>query len=94
MTEKIYIVLQAWESKYGDRDSQILAVTFDKEEAIKCLQEERNEILANYPLSIKEIKSSNEYDIDDFPNYFYLCDTYGGWDEITITERDVKMKNK
>ena len=42
MTEKIYIVFQKWESKNGDRDAQILTVTFDKEEAIKCLREERD----------------------------------------------------
>lgn len=93
MTEKIYIVFQEWESKHGDRDAQILNVTFDKEEAIKCLQEERNEILANCPLSVDEIKKNDNYDIEDELEHFYLFDFYGGWDEITIQERDIEMKN-
>lgn len=93
MTEKIYIVFQEWESKHGDRDAQILNVTFDKEEAIKCLQEERNEILANCSLSVDEIKKNDNYDIEDELEHFYLFDFYGGWDEITIQERDIEMKN-
>lgn len=93
MTEKIYIVFQKWESKHGDRDAQILTVTFDKEEAIKCLREERDEILANNSLSVDEIKNNNNYDIEDTSEHFYLFNFYGGWDEITIMERDIKMKN-
>ena len=94
MTEKIYIVFQEWESKHGDRDAQILIVTFDKEEAIKCLQEERNEILASCPLSVNKIKNNNNYDIEDTSEHFYLFDFYGGWDEISIIERDIEMKNQ
>ena len=94
MTEKIYIVFQKWESKHGDRDAQILTVTFDKEEAIKCLREERDEILANCPLSVDKIKNNNNYDLEDRPDYFYLFDFYGGWDEISIIERDIEMKNQ
>lgn len=93
MTEKIYIVFQEWESKHGDRDAQILTVTFDKEEAIKCLREERDDILANYPLSVDEIKDNEDYDFEDSVDHFYLDDNYGGWDEITVQEHDVKVKN-
>lgn len=93
-TKKIYIVFQQWESKHGCKDAQILNVTFDKDEAIKCLREERDEILSNMPILVSEIKNNNDYDFDDRPDYFYLNDNFGGWDEITIIEKDVEIKNK
>lgn len=93
MNKKVYVVFQEWEDKCGSRNAQILNVTFNKEKAIECLRSERDEILANYPLSYHEIESNSNYELEDEPTRFCLFDMYGGWDEITIIEHDVEMED-
>lgn len=93
MTKKVYVVFQEWEDKCGNRNSQILDVTFSKEKATKCLKSERDEILANYPLSYHEIESNDDYELEDEPTRFWLFDMYGGWDEINIIERDIELED-
>lgn len=90
MTEKIYIVFQEWQSKYGEREAQILHVTFDKDEAISVLNDEKAEIVANYHTPLEEMKNNEAFDIEDEPEHFYLNDFYGGWDEIKVIERNIK----
>lgn len=92
MKKKIYIVFQEWESKHGDRDSQILGVTFNHEEAVDILKEERDTILGEQSLSVEEIAADDNFDIEDEPEHFYLADYFGGWDEINIIERDVECQ--
>lgn len=93
MKEKVYVVFQEWEDASGERDSQILAVTRTEEDAIKVLQEERAEILANFKggkMTVEEIENDEDYDLEDTPTRFWLQDLFGGWDEITIIEKVVK----
>lgn len=93
MTEKIYVVFQEWQDKCGNRDSQILGVTNNKEEAIKILQDERTEILANCPYTADELANHDEYDLIDEPEHFDFFDAFGGWDEIIVIEEDVKPRD-
>lgn len=93
MTEKIYVVLQQWEDKCGARDAQILCVTPHLYDARKSMQEERDEILANHTLTLEQIKHNDDYELEEDESRFFLNDMYGGWDEITILEKEVPQRD-
>lgn len=91
MKQKIYVVTQEWESVDGTREWQILGVSFDLTTAQKIMQEEHNEILSNWPITLKELKDSNDYNLEDTSTHFLLYQEYScEYDELNIVEKTIE----
>lgn len=88
---KIFIVQQEWLAKDESHDTAILGAFHTKQEAIQCMQKERDTLLEeDYHVSLEEIKTSEYYDYSENEDGCLIAQTYDyPWDKITIVEKDI-----
>lgn len=85
---KIFIVQQEWLAKDESHDTAILGAFYTRQEAIQCMQKERDTLLAeDYNVSLEEIKSSEYYDYSENDDGCLISQMYDyPWDKISIIE--------
>lgn len=88
--QRVYIVTSEFMDKHGEREWNVCATFRLLYEAKKLLAEKRQNILDEYGMSAEELEQSDDYEVEDEDNRFYVQDFCGGWDEISITEQKIE----
>ena len=85
---KIYIVQQEWLAKDESHDTTILGAFHTRQEAIQCMQKERDTLLdESYHVSLEEVKSSEHFDYSENDEGCFISPMYDfPWDKIDIVE--------
>lgn len=85
---KIYIVQAEWLAQDESHDSAILGAFHTRQEAIQCMQKERDTLLEeSYHVSLEEAQNSEYIDYSEDDEECFITQTYDfPWDKISIIE--------
>lgn len=91
---KIFIVQQEWLAKDESHDTAILGAFHTKQEAVQCMQKERDTLLAeDYNVSLEEIKKSEYFEYSENDNGCLIAYAYDyPWDKISIVETNLSER--
>ena len=91
---KIFIVQQEWLAKDESHDTAILGAFYTRQEAIQCMQKERDTLLAeDYNVSLEEIKKSEYFDYSENEDGCSIAQVYDfPWDKISIIETSLSER--
>lgn len=85
---KIYIVQAEWLDRYKSHDRATLGAFYTRQEAVQCMQKERDTLLEeSYHVSLEEAKNSEYIDYNENDVGCLIAQTYDfAWDKISIIE--------